>query len=326
MTIAAGLPWLLAACSAMASPGAEPAGPADARGPRPSWRTFNIPLPTLGGRQLWADVAVYGGWRVQRHVWTGRCRLLDRHGIRRAAGPRAWCEAALAAARARGAARSRSRTLCLLVHGYLRSKDSMGGLRRGLERAGYEACAINYPSTRGHLDAFADQLREVLRYVSPDFEAVYIVTHSMGGIVARWALSREDFPKVRGLVMIAPPSRGTAMADKVFGWWPSRWVVGPAGREVGLGPRSRMAEVGMPRCPCAVIAGARGSRHGWNPLAPGDDDGLIALDETRLDGMADFVVLRAMHPFIMNDRETIRQTVAFIETGHFDHAAKPPAH
>ncbi|MGB0330618.1 MAG: hypothetical protein ACPGPE_02230, partial [Planctomycetota bacterium] len=49
----------------------------------------NLALPTLGGSQLWADLAVEGGWRVQRHVWTGHARLLDRDDVRRAWGSEA---------------------------------------------------------------------------------------------------------------------------------------------------------------------------------------------------------------------------------------------
>ena len=31
---------------------------------------FNIPVPTLGGRQFWGDVLFYQGWRIQENVFT----------------------------------------------------------------------------------------------------------------------------------------------------------------------------------------------------------------------------------------------------------------
>ena len=55
----------------------------------------NLPLPTLGGRQLWADLHLEGGWRIQKNAVTGRHRLLDRHNIRRAWGTRGECDLAL---------------------------------------------------------------------------------------------------------------------------------------------------------------------------------------------------------------------------------------
>ena len=42
------------------------AGPADA-----------IPLPTMGGKQFWADELFFHQWRIQRNVLTGHYRLLD---------------------------------------------------------------------------------------------------------------------------------------------------------------------------------------------------------------------------------------------------------
>ena len=48
--------------------------------------SVNLVLPTLGGLQLWADVFVHAGWRIQRHVVTGHHRLLDGRDLRRAWG------------------------------------------------------------------------------------------------------------------------------------------------------------------------------------------------------------------------------------------------
>ena len=46
----------------------------------------NLPAPTLGGKQLWADVFLYADWRIQEHVWTGHVRLLDPDDGRRGGG------------------------------------------------------------------------------------------------------------------------------------------------------------------------------------------------------------------------------------------------
>lgn len=35
--------------------------------------------PTLGGMQFWGDVCYFQGYRIQRHVFTGHFRLLDKH-------------------------------------------------------------------------------------------------------------------------------------------------------------------------------------------------------------------------------------------------------
>ena len=53
----------------------DPPEPDDAPGEAKS--KPNLPIRTLGGRQFWADVDWFAGWRIQEHVWTGHHRLLD---------------------------------------------------------------------------------------------------------------------------------------------------------------------------------------------------------------------------------------------------------
>jgi hypothetical protein len=36
--------------------------------------------------------------------------------------------------------------------------------------------------------------------------------------------------------------------------------------------------------------------------------------------MSDHIVIHTAHPFIMKNREAIRQTIQFLRTGAFDHA------
>ena len=57
---------------------------------------FNLPMPTLGGRQFWADCQFFRGWRIQKHVYSGHYRLLDPSDIRRAWGTLEECRQALA--------------------------------------------------------------------------------------------------------------------------------------------------------------------------------------------------------------------------------------
>ena len=79
-------------------------------------RLINIPLPTLGGKQVWADLRIAGGWRIQQNTITGRHRLLDAKNIRRAWGDMDACQAALDKARKAGKVRQYDKSLVLLVH------------------------------------------------------------------------------------------------------------------------------------------------------------------------------------------------------------------
>ena len=59
----------------------------------------------------------------------------------------------------------------------------------------------------------AGQLRDYLNQVSP-IEPVHIIAHSMGGLDARYMISRLDMAdRVLSLTTIATPHRGSPFAD-----------------------------------------------------------------------------------------------------------------
>jgi len=64
---------------------------------------FNIEMGTMGGKMWWADLASLAGWRVQRNVVFGNCRLLDPANKRRARGSEERMLAAFGALRAAAA-------------------------------------------------------------------------------------------------------------------------------------------------------------------------------------------------------------------------------
>ncbi len=294
---------------------------AEEKGPSPG--NWNVPVKTMGGKQFWGDVTLYGGWRIQRNVFTGHFRLLDARDVRRAWGGFDACRHALDDAIASGSAQLSSPKLVLLVHGFLRSKDSFAGLDAALKEAGYEVYSVNYPSSGFDVDVFARQIQGLLDQATADFEEVSLVTHSMGGLVARRALSQDETPEVHGLVMIAPPNQGAVMADLLLDWWPSEHITGPAGKQLTTKVEGFAKNAGAPKCSFGVIAGARGTEDGWNPLIPGDDDGVVGVESTRMEGMADFAVVEATHTVIMNDASTVKHVIRFLQEGSFLPAAPP---
>ncbi|MCH2102071.1 MAG: hypothetical protein MK209_09135, partial [Planctomycetes bacterium] len=67
----------------------------------------------------------------------------------------------------------------------------------------------------------------------------------------------------------------------------------------------------------AVIAAQRGDGGGWNPFLKGEDDGVVRVEETKLGGMEDFLLVQGLHTFVMDKAEVVSAVVRYLEQGDF---------
>ena len=258
----------------------------------------NLRFKTLGGCQFWADVHYEQGWRIQENVVTGHFRLLDSHDVRHAWGGYEACAARLADLTV--APSQDSEHLVILLHGLGRTRRSMNGLKRRLTAAGYKTVSLTYPSTRGDAAGHARRLGRLMTRLN-GVARVSFVTHSFGGIVLRHVLA-SDAPwrgkiDVHGAVLLAPPNRGSRMAEWLKRNILFRLIAGPAGQCLATSEAHLMPPVHVRHL---VVAGARGDGRGWNPLLSGDDDGVVSVAETLPEMNGQFRAIRSGHTFIMN--------------------------
>lgn len=276
-----------------------------------------LPLPTFGGKQLWADEFVCAGHRIQQNVVSGHHRLLDADDVRITWGTFEHCRDHFERIAAQRALVEPGRHLVLLLHGIFRSKDSWGPMTRALRRAGYDAEPVNYPSTRRTLDEHAAQVERILDRAD-HVKTVSFVCHSMGGIVARVLLGRNGAWRQRihanRLVMIATPNQGAEIAEQLSALPIFPATAGPSARMLH---RDKIRDIPVPDIPFGVIAGSRGTPAGYNPLLPGDDDMTVTVASTHLDGAEDELVVRATHTFVMIKPEVVIATLRYLKSGRF---------
>lgn len=213
----------------------------------------------------------------------------------------------------------------VLLHGLARGSSMNDALAARLEADGYRVVNVDYPSTKLTPDELAPYLAGVVAACCADAPRIDFVTHSLGGIVVRAYLASARPPNLGRVVMVAPPNRGTEVVDEL-GPTVLGLALGPTAAELGTVPGSLPNRLPPATYDVGVIAATSSINPLGSMLIPGDDDGTVAVERTKLAGMADFVTVDASHTFVMSSDETARQVEAFLRDGHFQHdaSASPP--
>ena len=274
----------------------------------------NVPMKTLGGRQLWGDVHFLHGWTIQKNVYTGHFRLLDPRDVRYAWGTFETCKKKLDTIRIERNLPSMKGEAVVLLHGIFRSSKAMQKVQDRLEKDGYLVVPFDYPSTRVDIAASAQMLDDVIKSLE-GVETISFVTHSMGGLVVRSWLGQGGDARARCLVMMGTPNKGAEVADILRDWHLYRLILGPAGQQLVADKAGEIAKLPIPRIPFAVIAGAKGSDNGYNPLIPGDDDGLVAVSSAFLEGAEDSIAFPVLHSFLPFNADVIGAVARYLKTG-----------
>lgn len=275
----------------------------------------------------WTDELVRHDWRIQRRPGVDRARLLDPADRTVCEGSAEECRERLARLEAEGQVPAVDGHAVILLHGLGEGRRSMLPLAEHLRRE-HDATVMTfgYASPRAGIDDHARALASVVGGL-PGAEKISFVAHSLGNIVVRrWMADApgDDLGRLHRMVMLGAPNQGSQMAREASRVWLLRQLSTGAARELVLEWPRVARTLATPPCPFGIVAGGFGDGRGFSPLLEGDDDAVVRVDETRLDGADDFVVLPVRHAFMMNDPAVQRATSAFLESGRFSDDDAPP--
>ena len=206
----------------------------------------------------------------------------------------------------------------ILLHGLGDVKLSMLKLEIALKEEGYTTKNIGYSSNGETIESLAEkELSEIVeRYKKIGFDKIHFVTHSMGGLIVRCYLQDHELPEGSRIVMLSPPNKGSEVADHFKESKFYNLIVGDVGQELAT-DSNILSELKQIIPEIGIIAGDKSTNSYFSKIIPGEDDGRVAVDNTKLTEMKDFMIVHSTHLTIKYNDEVIRQTVFFLQNGKF---------
>jgi pimeloyl-ACP methyl ester carboxylesterase len=177
-----------------------------------------------------------------------------------------------------------------------------------LRRAGYRTHCFGYRG-RAPLDANIERLARRI-----DGRSVHFVGHSTGGVLIHDFLQKHPNAKCGRVVLLGAPVRGCLAGRRLRTWALGRWMLGAcAERWDERDAVWRRSE------PLGIIAGTLpiGLGRALGAL-PGDNDGVVRVEETTIDGMSEHVLVPAAHSWLPVSRAVAGLVERFLQDGRFE--------
>lgn len=207
----------------------------------------------------------------------------------------------------------------VLLHGLARTPSSMSTLERALSKEGFLPVNDGYPSREHTIELLAELAIKPALAKCPKEMTVNFVTHSLGGILVRQYLSEHTVSNLGRVVMLGPPNKGSEVVDKLGNIPGFHYINGDAGMQLGTGNLSIPNTLGKANFDLGIIAGSWSVNWILSSLIPSSDDGKVSIENTKLDGMNDHIVMPVTHPFMMKNKKVITQVIGYLRTGRFEH-------
>ena len=197
----------------------------------------------------------------------------------------------------------------IFAHGLFRSYWSMYLLSRYFRKKGYDIYLYDYPSVRHGLAAHISDFQHFLMHciAQHPHQKIHIVTHSMGGIIARGAvvkLSVEQYRQIESIVMLVPPNQGSPYAEKLLRLLPKLGSYIKPLHDISTFESAQIHQLTHLAHPKVGIIAAK-------------FDNKSPLSHVHLPMQRDFLIINTTHSLIIDMPRTKRAILKFIQTGAF---------
>ena len=205
------------------------------------------------------------------------------------------------------------REMVVLVHGLWLKGWCMTLLAWRLRCAGFDTLCFSYPTLHAGLRESATRLQATLS--SLPHPTLHLVGHSLGCIVIRSLF--HHFPQSRPgrVVMLAPPNRGSAAAQRLARGRLGRALLGQGTMDLLSGATRDWSP---PAREIGIVSGTRG--FGLARLVvklPTPNDGVVTVAETTLSGIHAQVLLPVAHSRLLISPTVGAAVSSFLRKGRF---------
>lgn len=200
----------------------------------------------------------------------------------------------------------------VLAHGLWMPGIVMTPLAARLARAGHRCHIFRYAGHRRPLEWNAERLQRFVQRRLQGRRAHY-VGHSLGGLVVLRTLTLHAELVVGCVVLLGTPAQG-CLSARLAGARLGGWMLGAS---LPLWREGESARWPRPE-PLGVIAGSApfGLARALARL-PGQNDGVVRVEETFVDGMRERIVLPVAHSAMVVSRRVAVQVQSFLDRGCF---------
>ena len=221
--------------------------------------------------------------------------------------------------------RHQSTECVVLIHGLNRSWRAMDRFAETLQQEGFSTANVDYPSSTEPIEVLAPMVigEGLDKCRQTGATRIHFVTHSLGGILLRYALSQEPIPDLGRVVMLGPPNQGSEVIDKMRNWPGVQLIAGVAGLQLGTDADSIPSQLGPANFELGIIAGTGTNNPFMSAMLPDADDGKVTVARTQIEGMDDFKIVSDSHFGMMKSDEVIAHATRFLRTGSFLETATP---
>ncbi len=212
----------------------------------------------------------------------------------------------------------------IVLHGIGKTNRITYLLAKRISEAGFEVYNISYPSKEFTIQELADFLNNRIKDFGINEKAkLNIVAHSMGGLITRAYINKYKPGNLNRVVMIGTPNHGSELADIFKDWFIYRLKFGNrASRQLGTDLYGLNNDLGVVDYDLGIIAGKTWGSFIFSKLLPGDDDGIVSVESTKLNGMNDHIVMNFRHTPGLLYKSVANMAIGYLKNGNFNNSYK----